>query len=67
MSNKFPIQYGWEQADAESLLLFNFTLEYAISEVQVNHKGMKLSGGGAHQLLVYIDDVILFGENIFTT
>ena len=66
MSNKFPIQNGGETGDAESPLLFNFALEYAISEVQVNHKGMKLNGG-AHQLMVYTDNVILFDGNIFTT
>lgn len=66
MSNKFPIQNGGEKGEAESPLFFNFALEYAISEVQVHHKGMKLNGG-AHQLLVYTDYVILFGENIFTT
>jgi len=66
MSNKFPIQNGREKGDAESPLLFNFALEYTISEVQVNHERMKLNGG-AHQLLVYPDYVILFGENIFTT
>jgi len=66
MSNKFPIQNGKEKGDAESPLLFNIALEYTISEVQVNHKGMKLNGG-AHQLLVYTDDVILFGGNILTT
>lgn len=66
MSNKFPIQIGKENEDVESPLLFNFALECTISEVQVNHEGMKLNGC-AHQLLVYPEYVILFGENTFTT
>jgi hypothetical protein len=48
-----------EQGCAVSPLLCNFSLE------PVYHEGLKLNG--AHQLLVYIDNVILFGENIFTT
>jgi hypothetical protein len=50
----------------KSPLLFKSALEYAIREVQVNHKGTKLNGG-THQLLIYTDDVILFGGNILTT
>jgi hypothetical protein len=42
-------------------LLFSFALEHAIMKVQVNHEGLKLSG--AHQLLVYADDILL-GENV---
>jgi hypothetical protein len=34
LSVKFPIQNGLKQGDAVSPLLFNFSLEYAIREVQ---------------------------------
>jgi hypothetical protein len=45
-------------------LLFNFALEYAIRKVQKNQVGLKLNW--THQLLVYVDNVILMGDNIGT-
>jgi hypothetical protein len=44
---------------------FQLCLEYAIREVQENHVGLKLNW--THQLLVYVDDVNLLGDNTDTT
>jgi hypothetical protein len=58
-----PIKIGLKQ-DALSSLLCNFALEYAIRRIQVNQCGLKLNG--THQLLVYADDVSVWGGSIHT-
>jgi len=60
----FPIRNGLKPGDALSPLLFNFALEYAIRRVQVKQDGLKLNG--AHQLLVYIDDINMLGGSVHT-
>jgi hypothetical protein len=45
-------------------LLFKFTLKYVISKIEEYQVGPKLSG--TYQLLIYVDDVNLFGDNIHT-
>jgi hypothetical protein len=48
LPDMFPIKNGFKQGHVLSPLLFNFALEYAISRVQVNQDGLKLSG--SHQV-----------------
>jgi hypothetical protein len=46
------------------LLLYNDALAYVIRKVQENQVGLKLNG--TNQLLVYVDDVTVLGDNLDT-
>jgi len=64
LSDMFTTKNGLKQGDILSLLFFNFALDYAIKRVQVNQDCLKLKG--THQLLVYADDVNIFGGSVCT-
>jgi hypothetical protein len=58
----FSIKNGWKEVDALSSLLFNFSLEYAISWVQLNQVVFKLNS--TRQLLFYAVDVNILGGSV---
>jgi hypothetical protein len=64
LSNNFTIQNGLKQWNVLLPLLFNFSFAYTIRKIKKNRVRPKLKG--AHQLLVYADDVNLLGDNIDT-
>jgi hypothetical protein len=64
LSEVFPIRNGLKQGDGLSPLLFNSSLEYAISRVQEIQNGLKLNG--THQLLVYAYDVNILRGSVHT-
>jgi len=57
----FLIKNSIKQGDALSLLLLNFK-EYNVGGVQVNQDGLKLIG--THQILVYVNDVNMWGGSV---
>ena len=64
MSDTFVAKNGLKQGDVLSPLFFNFAVKYAIRRVHVNQDGSKLDG--AHQLVVYADDIYILGGSVHT-
>jgi Reverse transcriptase (RNA-dependent DNA polymerase). len=62
--SSFPFESSLKQGDASSPLLFDVALEYAIRKVQETNLGLDLNG--THQVLAYVDDVNLIGDDIRT-
>jgi hypothetical protein len=60
----FPTRNNFKQGETLSPLLFTFALEFAIRRVQVIQDDLKLNG--THQLLVYANDVNVFGGSVHT-
>jgi hypothetical protein len=60
----FHIENALKQGDVLSSLPFDFSVGYAITRILVNQNGLKLNG--AHQLLVYADDVNILGRSEHT-
>ena len=60
----FAAKNGLKQGDVLSPLFFNSVVKYAIRRVHVNQDGLKLDG--AHQLVVYADDIYILGGSVHT-
>ena len=58
MSDMFPIRNGLYRGDTLSPLFFNFASEHVVRRVQISQDGLKLNG--TYQLLVYVDDDIIY-------
>jgi hypothetical protein len=62
--DSFPIQNDLKLVVALSPQLSSFSLKWVIRKVQENHVGLQLNG--TYQLLDYVDDINLLGDNIET-
>lgn len=61
MSEIFNIHSQLKQGDVLSPLLFNLVLRYAIKKMQESEGGLQLNG--ITQLLTYVNDIALLGNN----
>jgi len=60
----FTIKNDLQEGHGSLSLLFNFALEYAIRKVKANRKLLKFNS--TRQVVIYADDVNLWGHSIHT-
>jgi hypothetical protein len=60
-SDNFLVQKDLKLEDALSPQIFNFAIENTVRKIQENQVGLKLNE--LHQLMAYVDNVNLLGDN----
>ena len=63
LTNEFPIERGVKQGDPLSPLLFALCIEPLAHRIRKETKGIQVTPTRRQQILLYADDILLFGES----